>query len=173
MNRILILACSRRKDQTVEDLPAIKRYDGPAFRVLRKFLRERQGPVPKVLILSGKYGLIDARKRIRDYDFRMTSATAKQLRPTVLKRIRKVCREGAIQSVGLCLGREYRQAVQGLEAQLPEGTVVEFIEGGLGRRLTGLREWLYVTEPVNGGNSQRTREEKRANDSARRQAGNQ
>src|ERR1700693_6189826 len=87
MNRLLIVACSKRKKPTNKQMPAIERYDGPAFRVLRKFLREQQGPVPRVLILSGKYGLIDAVTPIRDYDFRMTPATADALRPAVLKRL--------------------------------------------------------------------------------------
>jgi hypothetical protein len=37
---MLILACSRRKRPDEGLLPAIERYDGPAFRVLRHFLRE-------------------------------------------------------------------------------------------------------------------------------------
>jgi Family of unknown function (DUF6884) len=142
MNRLLIVACSKRKKPTNKQMPAIERYDGPAFRVLRKYLREQQGPVPRVLILSGKYGLIDAVTPIRDYDFRMTPATADGLRPAVLKRLRQVLRAGPIRSVGVCLGRDYSQAVEGLEAQLPEGATVEVIGGGLGQRLTRLREWL-------------------------------
>lgn len=38
--RLLILSCSQRKRSTSNLLPAIERYDGPAFQVLRKFLRE-------------------------------------------------------------------------------------------------------------------------------------
>ena len=105
--------------------------------------------MPRVLILSGKYGLIDASTRIQDYDFRMTPATAEALRPAVLKQLRKVLRATPIRSVGLCLGRDYRQAVEGLEAQLPEGATVEVIGGGLGQRLTRLREWLNRPEAKN------------------------
>ena len=56
--RMLILACSRRKRLDEGLLPAIDRYDGPAFRVLRRFLRERPAGAPDVLILSAKHGLI-------------------------------------------------------------------------------------------------------------------
>jgi hypothetical protein len=38
--RMLILACSRRKRPDEGLLPAIERYDGPAFRMVRRFLRE-------------------------------------------------------------------------------------------------------------------------------------
>lgn len=155
MNRLLIVACSRRKKPAKEQMPAIERYDGPAFRVLRKFLREQEGPVPTILILSGKYGLIEADASIRNYEFRMTPATAEQLRPTVLRRLRKVLRAGPIRSVGVCLGRDYRQAVKGLEDQLPKGATVEVLGGGLGHRLTRLREWLNrpgaKSDDVGGG----------------------
>src|SRR5947209_5490454 len=105
MTRLLIVACSRCKKPAVEQLPAIERYDGPAFRVLRKYLRERQVSAPKILILSAKYGLIDSAKLIRDYDYRLTPTTAQKLRPGVLKRLGEVLRAGTIRSVGLCLGR--------------------------------------------------------------------
>ena len=39
-DRMLILACSRRKRPDEGLLPAIERYDGPALRVVRRFLRE-------------------------------------------------------------------------------------------------------------------------------------
>ena len=55
---MLILACSRRKRLDEGLLPAIDRYDGSAFRVLRRFLRERPAGAPDVLILSAKHGLI-------------------------------------------------------------------------------------------------------------------
>jgi hypothetical protein len=99
--------------------------------------------MPKILILSGKYGLIEAGKRIRAYDRRINLATAEALRPAVLRRLRKVLKAEPIWSVGLCLGRDYRQAVEGLEHQLPDGATVEVIGGGLGLRLKRLREWLY------------------------------
>jgi hypothetical protein len=153
-------------------LPAIERYDGPAFRVLRKFLREQQGPMPRILILSGKFGLIEADKRIQDYDLRMTPSIAKLLQSTVLRRLRKVIEACAIQTVGLCVGKDYRQAVEGIEGELPDGAWIEVIGGGLGRRLKKLREWLYCGHPIkNGANDGLYRRRSRANDAAKPRAG--
>jgi hypothetical protein len=104
MRRLLILACSQRKNPASGILPAIDRYDGPAFRVLRKFLREVPGKVPAVLILSAKYGLIDSAMGIPDYDCRMSGALAKRLRPTVLEALVQVLRSKCWHSVGLCVG---------------------------------------------------------------------
>ena len=38
--RLLMLGCSERKVGTCGRLPAFQRYDGPAYRVYRKFLRD-------------------------------------------------------------------------------------------------------------------------------------
>jgi exonuclease SbcC len=41
--RLLILSCSRKKKTTSQLLPALERYDGPSFRVARKFIDEGFG----------------------------------------------------------------------------------------------------------------------------------
>ena len=74
-SRLLILSCSQRKRPTKGKLPALKRYDGPAFRVMNKFMRVCPSEVhlPDVYILSAKFGLISADQPIPSYDHRMTS----------------------------------------------------------------------------------------------------
>jgi hypothetical protein len=44
MSRLLILACSARKRLDKSALPAIERYDGVNFRVLKKLQREQNFP---------------------------------------------------------------------------------------------------------------------------------
>jgi cytoplasmic iron level regulating protein YaaA (DUF328/UPF0246 family) len=59
MPRLLILACSARKRLDRSALPAIERYDGVNFRILKKLQREHAFPHDlDVLILSAKYGLL-------------------------------------------------------------------------------------------------------------------
>ncbi|NEQ77914.1 MAG: hypothetical protein F6K23_35840 [Okeania sp. SIO2C9] len=38
---LLIISCTRRKSLDVGLIPAIARYDGPKFRVLRRFLQQQ------------------------------------------------------------------------------------------------------------------------------------
>src|SRR5947209_2723394 len=85
MSRLLIVACSQRKNPAQGQLPAIDRYDGPVFRVIRKYLREGAGDAPIVLILSAKYGLITSDLEIPDYNCRLSAASAARLRSRVLQ----------------------------------------------------------------------------------------
>jgi hypothetical protein len=147
MGRLLILSCSQRKAASRGRVPALDRYDGPAFRILRKFLREAAADDPIVLILSAKYGLIDSAKRIPDYDCRMSMSRAKELRPAVLEGLSRVLRSRHWGAIGLCLGKVYRAALEGMEPLLPEDAHVEILGGGQGQRLANLRRWLRCERP--------------------------
>lgn len=147
MSRLLIIACSARKTQTPTSVPAIDRYDGPAFRVIRKYLRENSNRRIKVLILSAKFGLIESSQPIPYYDLRLDAGQAATLRTVVLDRFRAAIGSSKYRFLGVCLGRDYRNAFDGFEALVPKGTKVTAISGGLGQRLTNLRTWLRMSEP--------------------------
>ena len=58
---LLILGCSDKKIENFSQTPALEVYDGPNYRVLRKFLRENGWPPGLMIkIISAKYGIIDA-----------------------------------------------------------------------------------------------------------------
>lgn len=142
MDRLLILSCSERKAPAKGLLAAIDRYDGPAFRVLRKYLREGSPGGPTVLILSAKYGLIACEQQIPWYDRRLTDAAADRLRPQVLETARDVLRSHRWQAVAVCAGKEYRSVLKGLADLIPAGARFDLLAGGLGKRLAALRNWL-------------------------------
>jgi hypothetical protein len=147
MSRLLLISCSARKRSDPGSLPALERYDGPAFRVLRKQLRTG-GSVIRVLVLSAKFGLIPADLPIPDYDQRLTAAGAEQLRPGVLKTLRAELAATTHIEIGLCLSRLYLNALAGFEAAVPGGVGVVEIGGGLGPRLSRLRDWLRSPLPA-------------------------
>jgi hypothetical protein len=142
MTRLLVIACSQRKNPAKGLLPAIARYDGPAFRVLRKYLREEPRETPCILILSAKYGLIAADRQIPDYDCRLSTGSATELRPQILETVRHAVQTQRPLAIGICAGKDYRMALAGFADVVPQGIGVEFIEGGQGPRLTALRRWL-------------------------------
>ena len=141
-NRLLLLACSQRKKPAAGLLPALDRYDGPAFQVLRKFTRESPGQIPDILILSAKFGLIESTKLIPDYDLKMTLKLAKKLRPSVIATLDSALKKNSWKELGICLGKDYLAAVNGLQGILPESATVRFLQGGLGKRLSALHQWL-------------------------------
>ncbi|WP_373537310.1 DUF6884 domain-containing protein [Microcoleus sp.] len=71
LRHLLILACSQRKRSDTDSLPAIERYDGPTFRLLRRFLRKQPSAPLEIYILSAKFGLIPSDYPIPDYDQKM------------------------------------------------------------------------------------------------------
>lgn len=144
--RLLVLACSAHKRVGAGLLPAVDRYDGPAFRVLRKALADTDDR-PDVLVLSAKYGLIPADHEIPDYDHRLTPEAADGLRSDVLRALGEALAAGAYAEVAFCLGRDYRRAVAGYEGVVPAGTAVATITGGQGTRLRNLRRWLRRGHP--------------------------
>lgn len=82
---LLLLSCSARKRHDTQPLPAILRYDGPLYQDLRAFLRRRGWPPAlRIGTFSAEYGLIGALAPIPDYERRLDSERAAQLRSAVL-----------------------------------------------------------------------------------------
>lgn len=168
MDRLLILSCSQRKAPAKGPLPAIDRYDGPAFRVLRKYLRATPSAAPTVLILSAKYGLIESGRRIPPYDRRLSRTSAERLRPQVLETVRRVLRSRSWRAVGVCAGKDYRSTLNGLADLLPSDVRLDLLAGGLGKRLAALRDWLGQEGTERRGSSPRGGQARDASDHALR-----
>jgi hypothetical protein len=138
--RLLILSCSATKRHEPGLLPAIHRYDGSAYRLLRKALRdlpaERQ---PRVRILSAEFGLITSDTPIPDYDRRMERTRAAELAPAVQRAVHAALTPD-ITEVLISLGRDYLPAL----GDVAFGAVrVVSTAGGIGTRLGQMRRWLY------------------------------
>ena len=148
MGRCLILGCTRTKKETKSALPAIERYDGPTFLVLRKFLREAPPDLKDVTVyvLSARYGLISGDRRIEDYDRRMTDERACDLRPQGLDTLNSVLSQ-RFEDVLVLLSKTYLQALDGFEALVPPTTEVKVINTTPGRQLKELKAWLYKQPP--------------------------
>lgn len=149
-NRLLILSCSQRKRKSLASLPAIERYDGPPFRVLRKYLRQQpeQANHLDVEILSAKYGLIDFERPISYYDQRLTPKTAEALRPKVLSQINSLLQRSSYTRLLLSMGKDYLHAIEGYQSLLPPSLEVIVAHGSQGRKLSLLHDWLYGEAPA-------------------------
>lgn len=145
MNKqLLVLGCSQTKRSTAGLLPAIDRYDGSSYRVLRNFLREREWPTNlSVAILSARYGLVGGFTGIENYDERMTSAKASELAPKCKSLLEEWVENHS--SIHFSLGKDYLPAVipaiqSGLKAQ------TEVFDGPIGMKLKQIKEFLTKIE---------------------------
>lgn len=139
---LLIIACSQRKRPDPELLPAIARYDGGSFRVLRKAKREGYwAETLDVLILSAKYGLIDTSKLIANYEQRMSYNRAKEIRNQVLQSLKTYRDRNLYTQVYVDLSHDYQIAVEGI-TELFSNSQLTYAEGRIGERLKYLKNWL-------------------------------
>lgn len=138
MHHLLILACSQVKLPKPALLPALERYDGPLWRLLRK----RGGHLIDsgaltVYALSARYGLVNARTTlISTYDQRMTPERAHELRPSVRATLAALWPRG---QVCLHVGRAYLGAISDTPAHWPRALTGY---GGIGMRQAQLKAWL-------------------------------
>lgn len=144
--RLLILSCSQRKHSTQGLLPALQRYDGPAYRVMNKFMRVHPSEVRSlnVYILSAEFGLISSDKPIPNYDRRMTYKRAKELQQPTLIALKHILICKQYKDLFINLGKDYLRVLNGYESLIPANLNVMVSRGVMGRKLAELRNWLHV-----------------------------
>lgn len=143
--KLLILGCSDRKQESEGLLPALHRYDGPAYRVVRNFLRNHHWPEDvSIAVLSAEYGLFGILKGIENYDMRMDQETARARAAACSAILDKW--STSHRSVHLSLGKDYLPSVQpGLKAS---GLESEVFEGPIGQKLHQIKAFLASTSPT-------------------------
>jgi len=150
MASLLLLACSRRKQAVPHLLPALERYQGPQFQVVRKFLLAHPEMKTKldIAILSARLGIISSTEPILDYDQRMTPEQATSLQPIALASLRQYFQHTAYQRCCISLGKDYLSAIVGVEDLVPSGCEITYTRGSQGERLSQLFDWLYHNQPT-------------------------
>jgi hypothetical protein len=127
--RLLILSCSATKK--VGTGKAIDIYDGPAFRVVRKYLTKSDGL--DVRIISAKYGIISKDTPIEYYDEKLTLGKAAKLRVRYSREINTL--QSTYKDIMIFGSRTYQSVFKNAE--------IKRTTGKIGEQLSQLREWLY------------------------------
>ena len=142
-SRLLILACSERKKSTPDPIPAIERYDGQLWKVLRSFLQDQSSSTARadIYVLSAEYGLIPGTQPIPWYNRVMTVARADELRASVLDQFRLLMDQDYHQ-VCLGLSQLYLRAMRGWEYMSPSDVYVTVTDGPMATKQSQLRAWL-------------------------------
>lgn len=141
---LLIVACSQRKRSSSDLLPAIERYDGVNFRVIKKAQREGYWPHNlDMLILSAKYGLIRTDTLIKDYDLRMTRERALALQTQVSTDLDEYLERTTYTEVFINLGKVYLIALALSKGLRGPDSRVRYATGGIGQKMSQMKKWLH------------------------------
>jgi hypothetical protein len=144
--RVLIMSCSATKNRAPDLLPASSRYDGSGWRTLRATLETMPaGRHPVLLVLSARFGLIPAERRIPPYDAMMTAGRAVDLvddADSVELASRTLAGAGPV-DLYVFGGALYRRAVRGILSRTSYVGSVHTSPGrGIGYQLADLKRWL-------------------------------
>lgn len=147
--RLLVLACSQRKRKDEELLPAIERYNGPAYQITRKYLKTVSSSPPTIFILSAQYGLIAADMPIPYYNRKMTFNRAQELKASTEAQLRKITEHHSFGGMMFCLGKLYQATLNKALVDLQSRTRSEIAiaEGSIGRQGSMLYDWLFQSPP--------------------------
>ena len=147
MNKqLLILGCSQTKRDCEGLLPALDRYDGPHYRVVKKFLRDHRWPSDlSIAILSAEYGLFGSLKGIANYDLRITPTTARA-KDEYSGILEKWAKDHV--AVYVSLGKDYLPALQPALDSLPNQIRQERFQGGIGKKMREIKNVLNHQLPV-------------------------
>ena len=148
VRRCLIVGCSRTKTDSPGLLPAVQRYDGPIYRVIRRYLREAPSAQRslEIFVLSAEFGLIPGEAEIPAYDRLMTASRADELRPQVLNTTRDRISPQGYSEIFLSMSKTYSRALAGINDLVHDDTKVVLSSEPSGRQLTKLKQWLWGLE---------------------------
>ena len=134
--KLLIIPCSKIK-RPVINTSALKLYDGPFFRMIRKYNPDDFD----ILILSAKYGMIQSNSVISCYDQKMTEEQAKKLSCLINGNLTQFLVDKEYENVYINLGKIYFKALEP-SMNLFKDVNVHFASGGIGMRLQQLKKWI-------------------------------
>lgn len=146
---LLLIGCSRRKTAGLALGRAWDIYDGRLFQVLKKATRVREGWQDDILVLivSARYGVVQADRVIETYDERLTVPAARERVARFGDQLRASTAGRAFRAVHINLGRHYLEALPDLDPLFAPAPV-DRASGGIGTRNAQTRRWLL--EQIDG-----------------------
>lgn len=143
MRKIVITSCSQRKKTNENLLPAIERYDGPHFYLLRKFLKQSADDL-EIYILSAKFGLLAYKTKIPFYEQKLTKEQSADLSVIALAQINQIFKKSKKQKeIFVNLGSLYLEAFEPALSRISKTNSITYAKGSSGRRLAEMYDWIY------------------------------
>lgn len=142
MSTLLLQSCSASKREVNEPTPAFELYSGYFYKILKKSIRENEFRTDTdIAILSAKHGLIDTSDEIEYYDWRMDTARARELNPSVVDTAEEWIRGAEYDRVVLNMGLPYREALAGLSTRV-DTPLAEVPGDGIGEKGNALYRFI-------------------------------
>lgn len=141
---LLLTSCSATKRLDAGLLPAIDRYQGPTYRVIKANRPEHLA----VWMVSAQFGLLNEHSLIPHYDLRLTKARAEAMQAQVSADLDQLLCSAQVETMFVNLGKVYGLTVQTskeLDRLRHDGRLTE-ASGGLGLRLQQTKAWLQAIE---------------------------
>lgn len=143
MSRIVITSCSKCKIDKPNLVSAIDRYDGPSFRLLRKYLRQPADDID-IFILSAKFGLVSHQTQLPYYEQKLDKFHAEDLGILASSQALPLFADSSgATEIFVNLGKTYFEAFQPTLHQISVDISLTIASGTSGRRLSELHDWLY------------------------------
>ena len=144
MTRLILLSASRRRSNNPNSIPALERYQGVYFRVLKKYLREDRLKDTDVLIVSEKFGVLRPEDRVpyhEPFEGKLGKQEVQKARQANLTKLAQTFSEKQYSEIFVVCGREFQKLIAGF--QNLTNTKVVFCEGaGLGPKAHNLKQWI-------------------------------
>jgi hypothetical protein len=134
--KLLIIPCSKVKKNLI-NASAIELYDGPFFRMIRKYNPNKFD----ILVLSAKYGIIEGKEKISYYDQKMTRKRADELSGEINLKLSHFLYDTDYDEVFINLGKIYFEALRP-SMTLFDHKTIHSAKGGIGMRLHYLKNWI-------------------------------
>ena len=146
MAKLLILGPSYRRNPSPEPLPAIERYDGQFYRIVRKYMDELREKDVDVIIITEDLDVVTPEMKLPYKP--PTGDQWKVFQPSVKdsEKVRKlqeqileVVKSKRYDEIFIALNRYYRQLLPDLT---PYANKVIAYSKGFGKKMRYLKEWL-------------------------------
>jgi len=146
MSRLLVLSSSQRRSTRPEAIPAIDRYEGVYFRIVKKYLREGILRNTDVLVVSEKFGILRADDKVPYHEpFRgyLPQKDLEERRKTNLDKLRAILAQKSYSEIFVACGKDFQKLIDGFQKLTPAKIV--FCRGsGLGPKAQELKRWILT-----------------------------
>lgn len=147
--RLLIMSeAVSKRHQPKEPIPAIERYEGVFFGVVRKLKREGKLQGVDIVIVSQEYGIIGPNSKVPYYESKskdfgsridLTKDEVEKIRRENLVKLASIIKEMHSSEIIINVGKAYLKLIEGLE-DLTRAKIIQVEGRSLGLKAKKLRE---------------------------------